>query len=116
MFKADGTEFMSAKVPMADDPPCLRAFRDEVSLCVIMSAQQLFPHTIKFHFNAQVQEVDLSRQTVSVSFGDSTMIQVRCNTWISLQDSCIKIRQDQSALCGINSEACGHLGILSNAA
>ncbi|KAL3130529.1 hypothetical protein ABBQ38_008341 [Trebouxia sp. C0009 RCD-2024] len=75
MFKADGAVFMSAKVPMADDPPCLRAFRDEVSLCVIKSAQQLYPHAIKFHFNAQVQEVNLTRQTVSVSFGESTMTQ-----------------------------------------
>lgn len=78
MFKADGVAFMSAKVAMSDDPPCLRAFRDEVSLCVIKSAQQLYPHAIKFHFNAQVQQVDLTRQTVSVVVGQSTMTQVRC--------------------------------------
>ncbi|KAL3144280.1 hypothetical protein ABBQ32_004045 [Trebouxia sp. C0010 RCD-2024] len=49
MFKADGAVFVSAKVPMADDPPCLRAFRDK--------------------------EVDLTRQTISVSFKGSTMTQ-----------------------------------------
>lgn len=114
MFKADGTEFMSAKVPMTDDPPCLRAFRDEVSLCVIQSAQQLFPHTIKFHFNAQVQEVDLSKQAVSVSFGESSMMQVRCNTWISLQDSCIKSGKISYHSIGINDAASGRVGIMAS--
>lgn len=94
MFKADGAVFMSAKVPMADDPPCLRAFRDEVSLCVIKSAQQLYPHAIKFHFNAQVQEVNLTRQTVSVSFGESTMTQVRCTPG----SVCRTVASDQARL------------------
>lgn len=101
MFKADGAVFMSAKVPMADDPPCLRAFRDEVSLCVIKSAQQLYPHDIKFHFNTQVQEVDLTRQTVSVSFGESTTTQVCCITWISLKDSCVRSGEISQHCVGI---------------
>lgn len=63
---------------MTDDPSCLRAFRDEVSLCVIKAAQRLYPHAVKFHFNTQIQEVDLDRQTVSVSFQESAMTQVCC--------------------------------------
>ena len=48
---------------------CVRAFRDEIALCVINEAKRLHPNAIEFHFNSLIQNVDLDRQTAHVSTG-----------------------------------------------
>lgn len=69
MYKADGTTKRSARIPITQDPQCVRAFRDEIALCVINEAKRLHPNAIEFHFNSLIQNVDLDRQTAHVSTG-----------------------------------------------
>lgn len=78
MYKADGTTMRSASIPITQDPQCVRAFRDEIALCVINEAKRLHPNAIEFHFNTLIQNVDLDRQTVHVSTG-SNVTEVRSN-------------------------------------
>lgn len=76
MYKADGTTMRSVRTPITQDPVCVRAFRDEVALCVINEAKRLHPDAIEFHFNTHIQRVDLDRQTAHVSTG-SQVTEVR---------------------------------------
>ncbi len=76
MYKADGTTMRSARIPITQDPQCVRAFRDEIALCIIDEAKRLLPNAIEFHFNTPIQKVDLDRQTAHVSTG-SQVTEVR---------------------------------------
>ena len=49
---------------MTDDALSVRAYRDELALCVIKEAQRLFPNAIQFHFHAPIQKVDLHRRLI----------------------------------------------------
>ena len=69
MYKEDGTTMRSARIPITQDPQHVRAFRDEIALCVINEAKRLHPNAIKFHFNTLIQKVNLDRQTAHVSTG-----------------------------------------------
>ncbi len=79
MYKADGTTMRSARIPITQDPQCVRAFRDEIALCIINEAKRLHPNAIEFHFNTLIQKVDLDRQTAHV-FTDSHVTEVRYDT------------------------------------
>lgn len=69
IYKEDGTTMRSARIPITQDPQYIRAFRDEIALCVINEAKRLHPNAIEFHFNTLIQKVNLDRQTVHVSTG-----------------------------------------------
>lgn len=66
MYKADGTQLRSMKVPVTEDPPCVRAFRDELALWCIKEAQRQYPQAIDFHFNSPIQSVNFDRQVAHV--------------------------------------------------
>ena len=56
---------------MTEDPPCVRAFRNEVASLIIKDAQCLYPDAIKIHFSAAVEAVDLDKQTICASLARS---------------------------------------------
>ncbi len=86
LFKADGSKALSASVPMTKgDPPCLRAFRDEIALRTVQEAQRLFPQAIKFHYSTAVTSVDFKRQLVHISVDGSNTTEV-CIEITSTQD------------------------------
>ena len=65
---------------MSQDPPCLRAFRDEIALRTVQEAQRLFPQAIKFNYNAAVTSVDFERQLVHISMDGSNTTEVCTET------------------------------------
>ena len=69
---------MHAKMPMTQDPQCVKAFRDEVALCCIKEAQHLYPQAISFHFDTPITQVDLHRQTVHTASAGPDSTQVWC--------------------------------------
>ena len=77
-FRANGQVNMSQRIPVTEDPTCVRGFRDEVAAHIIKEAQRQYPEAIKFHFNTTVEKTDLDRQTVYVSSAESGPKQVRC--------------------------------------
>ena len=77
MYKADGTQLRSMKVPVTEDPPCVRAFRDELALWCIKEAQRQYPQAIDFHFNSPIQSVNLNRQIAHVHTAESHATKVR---------------------------------------
>ena len=76
--KANGQVLMHAKIPMTQDPQCVKTFRDEVALCCIKEAQHLYPQAITFHFDTPIAQVDLHRQTVHAGSTGPNATQVRC--------------------------------------
>ena len=65
---------------MSQDPPCLRAFRDEIALRTVQEAQRLFPQAIKFHYNTAVTNVDFKKQLVHISMAGSSTTEVCIET------------------------------------
>ena len=63
-------------MPMTTDPPCVRAFRDELAQRIIQEAQRLFPEAISFHHKTAVTKVDFKRQLVHLSRDGSNTTQV----------------------------------------
>lgn len=56
----------------------VRGYRDEVALHIIREAKRLHPQAILFHFNSQIQKVDLDKHTVHASTAEAASAQVRC--------------------------------------
>ncbi|KAL0030596.1 hypothetical protein WJX79_007832 [Trebouxia sp. C0005] len=61
---------------LANDPQCVRAFRDELALRTVQEAQRLFPEAIKFHYKTAVTKVDFKRQLVHLSRDGSNTTEV----------------------------------------
>ena len=57
----------------------VRGYRDEVTVHIIREAKRLHPQAILFHFNSQIQKVDLDKHTIHASTAGSSSAQVRCN-------------------------------------
>ena len=65
-FDTNGKSVRNTSIPVTDEPVILRAFRDEVTRCVVEEAKRLHPAAITFHFNSRIRGVDLHRQVVHV--------------------------------------------------
>lgn len=68
---------MSQRIPVTEDPTCVRGFRDEVAAHIIKEAQRQYPEAIKFHFNTAVEKIDLERQTIYALSAESGPEQVQ---------------------------------------
>lgn len=77
-FKKNGKPLRSESVAVTADPVHIRALREEVTWHVINEAQRLHPE-INFHFNAQIQKVDLAQQCVHVPLAGSTDLVQACS-------------------------------------